>query len=74
MESYELKKEDTICSKCGKPFIYVGDTHDIFKGFEPWCTCNNKLDSIINELKFYKNLIKGGKTWKKKLITLMKRL
>ncbi len=32
------------CSKCGKPFIYVGDIPPMgfTIGLEPYCTCNIK--------------------------------
>jgi ssDNA-binding Zn-finger/Zn-ribbon topoisomerase 1 len=33
-----------LCEKCGKPFIYIGDTPygGFIKGTEPYCTCGVK--------------------------------
>jgi hypothetical protein len=35
---------NNFCSKCGKPFIYIGDVFDYSKGQEPWCTCNQNTE------------------------------
>lgn len=35
---------NTICNKCGKPFIYLGDIPygGFIKDFEPYCTCRDE--------------------------------
>ena len=41
--TWNLNSSTNICSKCGKPFNYVGDVFDYEN--PPYCTCNLKYAS-----------------------------
>ena len=47
MSEGSVYNESNLCSKCSKPYVYIGDVPDggFIVGVEPYCTCGTKICS-----------------------------
>jgi hypothetical protein len=58
MDKWYTNDNCLYCTKCGKPYTYIGDVpiEGFPKGQEPWCICSQEVPHSISFPDTYKQI------------------